>query len=97
MRQFLHVASGLIVNVELDEDGNYLAEVVQLPGCVAGAPTLSETMSELDGSITAVLDVLRQDSSERYAELIEQKSWAPFPEEQAVERTPPDKLEWLPA
>ena len=68
MRQFIHAASGLIVNVESDEDGNYVAEVVQLPGCVAGAPTFRETMDELDGSIQAVLDVLEHDAHERYME-----------------------------
>ncbi len=97
MRQFIHAASGLIVNVESDEDGNYVAEVVQLPGCVAGAPTFRETMDELDGSIQAVLDVLEHDAHERYMELTEQRSSSPLPESQEVELTRPWNPAWLPA
>ncbi len=95
MRQFIHVTSGLIVNVDNDEDGNCVAEVVQLPGCVAGAPTFRETMDELDGSIQAVLGVLQHDDQDRYRELIEQRSSSPLPESLEVELTRPWNPAWL--
>ena len=62
--------SGLMVVVELDEDGAFCASVPDLPGCVAGGDDLGETLRDIGWALEAVLGVLREDDRERYDELL---------------------------
>ncbi len=64
-----HVDTGLSALVEVDEDGNYVAEVLELPGCLAEGRTLEEALGDLAVAIDAVLEVLREDERDRFESL----------------------------
>jgi predicted RNase H-like HicB family nuclease len=50
------------VEVEPDEcDGGFIAECVQLPGCMAQGETEEEALTNIVDAITAVLEVKMQD------------------------------------
>jgi len=60
---------GLDVHVSVDLDGNYIAWVPELPGCVAGDETLEGALREITYSMDAVLDVLKMDDPVRYRQI----------------------------
>jgi len=48
------------VLIEVDEDGQYVAEVPALPGCVSQGKTRSEGLSNVKEAIAAYLESLRK-------------------------------------
>jgi predicted RNase H-like HicB family nuclease len=68
-KDFIHAATGLIVRVDEDAGGGYFALVPALPGCGSQGETVSETLENVSDALVAVLDVIRQDQPERYANL----------------------------
>ncbi|MFQ5698615.1 MAG: type II toxin-antitoxin system HicB family antitoxin [Myxococcota bacterium] len=64
------------MTMEVDEDGNHLASVPDLPGCVAGAATREETFAELSACMDAVLSVIREDDPQYYSDLLALQAWS---------------------
>ena len=54
------------VVIEKDEDGYYVAEVVELPGCYTQAKTIEELEKRLKEAIEAYLSVKRPTSSPKF-------------------------------
>lgn len=91
--RFIHSPTGLVVTMEMDEDGNYLASVPDLLGCVAGAATSDETLAELSACIDAVLSVIRKDDPQRYSDLMAIQAW-PTPDPPAISDATADAASW---
>ena len=54
------------VIIDRDEDGYYVAEVVELPGCYTQAKTLEELERRIKEAIEAYLSVKRPASSPKF-------------------------------
>ncbi|MEE9281116.1 MAG: type II toxin-antitoxin system HicB family antitoxin [Myxococcota bacterium] len=67
---YVHYSSGLTVDVKFCDEGNFVATVPDLPGCVTFAPTFDELVAEIDMAIIGVLDVLQQTDEPRHDLLI---------------------------
>jgi len=50
----------LTIVIEKDEDNYYVAEVLELPGCLTQAKTLSELFERLKEAITLYLEELTE-------------------------------------
>ncbi|MBS3148081.1 type II toxin-antitoxin system HicB family antitoxin [Candidatus Woesearchaeota archaeon] len=50
--------------IEQDEDGWFVAEVVELPGCYTQAKTKKELLVRIKEAITGYLAVVEEDSSQ---------------------------------
>ena len=69
-RDFIHVATGLIVRVEEDATGGYFALVPALPGCGSQGETVLETLENVNDALTVILGMIHEDDPERYADLL---------------------------
>ena len=74
---YIHTPSGLLVDVELSDEDNFVATVPELPGCVSFAPTFDELAGEIHLAITGILDVLKQTDKARYDLLMDLSTGAP--------------------
>lgn len=54
-----------------DEDGNWIAEVPSLPGCVTQGESREEALENIRDAIALYLSDLDEDSKELYQEYIE--------------------------
>lgn len=54
-----------------DEDGNWIAEVPSLPGCVSQGNTREEVLENIRDAIRLYLEVLDEDRKELYQEFID--------------------------
>jgi predicted RNase H-like HicB family nuclease len=61
--------SGLQIIVERERD-YCVAEVRELPGCVGEGQTIDEALEEVTAALDAILEVIRQDEPDRYADLL---------------------------
>ena len=68
-KDFIHAASGLVVRIDADVSGGYFALVPALPGCGSQGESIQEALENVNDALTTVLEVIRQDQPERYAEL----------------------------
>ena len=58
---YMLVPRGVIVTIEVDEDGWFIAWAHDLPGCVAQGRSLDEAMQNIAGSVEDAIEVLRED------------------------------------
>lgn len=67
---FIHGTTGLTVQVQTDEEGWYVASVLELPGCHTQGVTLDDALGNAREAMLAVLETLRDEEPERYASLL---------------------------
>ena len=70
MDSYLHTPTRLTVDVEQSSEGNFVAQVQELPGCVTFAPTFEELASQIDMAIKGILDLLRKTDPVAYDRLM---------------------------
>jgi predicted RNase H-like HicB family nuclease len=67
---FIHGLRGLTIRVETDEEGWYVASVLELPGCHTQGVTLEDALGTASEAMEAVLETLREEEPERYESLM---------------------------
>jgi len=63
--------------IERDEDGRYVAECLDLPGCLSGGETLEEAMENISEAILGCL-------KSRLKLLLDKQTWVEIPIEDKV-------------
>lgn len=69
-KDFIHVATGLIIRVEEDTTGGYFALVPALPGCGSQGETIPETLKNVNEALMVILSMIHEDDPQRYADLL---------------------------
>lgn len=61
MITYMQIPTGVIVSIEEDEAGWFIATAYDLPGCVAQGRSILETVDNMTGSIEDAILVMEQD------------------------------------